>query len=101
MADRMEDLAVRHVNENDPLKVRLLNQLTRELLLAQSSDWAFLMTTNTAREYSVKRTSEHIENFNSLLEGFLSGSIDVPALEMAEQKNLIFEDLDFRVFANT
>src|SRR4029453_3819907 len=30
---------------------RVLKQLTRELLLAQSSDWAFLMKTGTAREY--------------------------------------------------
>ena len=99
MADRMEDLAGKNFNEADSLKNRLLNQLARELLLAQSSDWAFLMTTNTAREYSVRRTKEHIENFNRLLEGFLSDSIDVPALELMEQRNLIFEDLDFRVFA--
>src|SRR6476646_7232444 len=32
-------------------KDRVLRQMGRELLLAQSSDWAFLMKTGTAREY--------------------------------------------------
>lgn len=100
MADMLQDLANKHFNETDKMKNRLLNQLTRELLLAQSSDWAFLMTTNTAREYSARRTKEHIVNFNRLLEGFLSDSIDVAVLEWMEHKNSIFKELDFRVFSS-
>jgi 1,4-alpha-glucan branching enzyme len=100
MADTLENLASKHFNENDKVRNRLLNQLTRELLLAQSSDWAFLMTTNTAREYSARRTKEHIANFNKLLDDFLADSIDVSMLEWMEYKNSIFEELDFRVFAN-
>ncbi len=99
MADKLEELAFEYIEETDAVKVRLLNQLTRELLLAQSSDWAFLMTTNTAREYSAGRTKEHIANFNNLLESFASGSIDTAMLELMECKNSIFEELDFRVFA--
>jgi 1,4-alpha-glucan branching enzyme len=99
MADTLENLANKHFNETDKVKNRLLNQLTRELLLAQSSDWAFLMTTNTAREYSTRRTKEHIANFNGLLDNFLSDSIDVSRLEWMEYKNSIFKELDFRVFA--
>jgi 1,4-alpha-glucan branching enzyme len=100
MADTLQDLADKHFKETDRVKNRLLNQLARELLLAQSSDWAFLMTTNTAREYSAGRTKEHIANFNKLLDGFMSGSIDVPMLEWMEHKNSIFEELDYRVFAS-
>jgi 1,4-alpha-glucan branching enzyme len=100
MADTLENLANKHFNETDKVKNRLLNQLTRELLLAQSSDWAFLMTTNTAREYSTRRTKEHIENFNRLLDVFLSDSIDISVLEWMEYKNSIFKELDFRVFAS-
>jgi len=69
-------------------------------LLAQSSDWAFLMTTKTAKEYSTKRTKEHISNFNNLLDGFLSNDIDIKFLEWTEYKNSIFLELDFRVFAS-
>ena len=47
--------------------------MVRELLLAQSSDWALSMTTKTAVEYSVRRTKEHISNFNKLLDMLESG----------------------------
>ncbi len=39
-----------------PLEARALNQAARELMLAQSSDWAFIMKTGTVVEYAVRRT---------------------------------------------
>ena len=36
------------------IKSRALNQAARELLLAQSSDWPFIMKTGTVVEYAVK-----------------------------------------------
>ena len=100
MAGKMESIATKYYDETDELNVRCLNQLSRELLLAQSSDWAFLITTNTAKEYSMKRLKEHIGNFNKLYEDLESGGIDLRPLEQMENKNSIFEDLDFRVFSN-
>ncbi len=99
MAGTLEDLADKHYNETDSLNNRLLTQLARELLLAQSSDWAFLMATKTAGEYSTKRTKEHISNFNKLVGDFLSDNIDIKFLEWVEYKNSIFDDLDFRVYS--
>ncbi len=98
MADKLQELANKHSEETDEVKERLLNQMTRELLLAQSSDWAFLMSANTAREYSSGRTKEHIANFNKLLDNFLTGTIDLSILEPIEYKNSIFEELNFRIF---
>jgi 1,4-alpha-glucan branching enzyme len=100
MADRLEGLANAHYHETDVTKIRLLNQLARELLLAQSSDWAFLMTTNTAKEYSVSRMKEHIDNFRRLSEQLESNGIDGELLEWLEYKNSIFSDIDFRVYAS-
>jgi 1,4-alpha-glucan branching enzyme len=99
MADTLEELADKYSHAADSLQTRLLNQLARELLLAQSSDWAFLVTTKTAAEYAEKRTREHISNFHSLLEGFLSNTIDSPFLAQLEDRNSIFPELDFRVYA--
>ncbi|HDL21407.1 MAG TPA: DUF1957 domain-containing protein, partial [Nitrospirae bacterium] len=90
----------KYYNETDIIKERGLNQLTRELLLAQSSDWAFLMTTNTAKEYSAKRIRDHVYCFNKLLKELLSDSIDIMFLESLEHKNSIFNELDFRVYAS-
>src|SRR5207245_506679 len=38
---------------------RALTQATRELLLLQASDWQFLITTGTARDYAERRVAEH------------------------------------------
>ena len=97
MADSMQSLATKHQNEQDPIKVRILNQLLRELLLGQSSDWAFLITTETAIEYSERRTKEHVHNFLELTK-MLEEDVDMHLLEWLEQKNSIFQGIDFRVF---
>ena len=99
MADKLENLANTYYHESDLTNIRLLNQLVRELLLAQSSDWAFLIATKTAREYAEKRTKEHISNFRVLLDGFLSHNIDTSFLQQVEAKNSIFPELDFKVYA--
>ncbi len=99
MADKMQELANKHYHESSFNNIRVLNQLLRELLLAQSSDWAFLMTTKTAIEYSVQRTKEHISNFNKLLDMFENDAIDFGFLDYLEYKNSIFSFIDYKVFA--
>ncbi len=98
MAERMEELACRHRDGVDHATERVLNQMMRELLLAQSSDWAFLMTTRTAVEYSTKRTREHIANFNRLYEMILEGGFDWEFLGWLETKNSIFQQVSFREY---
>jgi 1,4-alpha-glucan branching enzyme len=100
MADKMCELADRYKNSKDAIVDRLLNQMARELLLAQSSDWAFLMTTKTAVEYSTKRTREHISNFIKLLDMLEDGGLDEEFLCAVEDKNSIFQGLDFRIYAS-
>ena len=56
-ARRMTECARAAKEKPTKEKDRVLRQMARELLLAQSSDWAFLMRTGTAREYAAKRTS--------------------------------------------
>ena len=51
----MIELAARFP-EAHALPQRALNQAARELLLAQSSDWAFLMQQKTAQYYAAQRT---------------------------------------------
>lgn len=42
-----------------------LARAARELLAMQSSDWAFLKTTNTAGDYPDRRLAGHLENFRA------------------------------------
>jgi 1,4-alpha-glucan branching enzyme len=45
---------------------RILKQLCRELLLLESSDWQFLITTEAARDYAEDRFNEHLASFNQI-----------------------------------
>ncbi len=75
-------------------KERILNQMLRELLLAQSSDWSFLITTGTAGNYPIRRLKEHISNFYKLKE-MLEGKVNEEFLGKLERKNSIFQEIDF------
>jgi 1,4-alpha-glucan branching enzyme len=78
--------------------LRALNQAARELLLAQSSDWAFIFKTGTVTPYAYKRTKDHIERFTRIYEQINSNCIDEPWLADIEYKDNIFPDLDYSVY---
>jgi 1,4-alpha-glucan branching enzyme len=80
---------------------RVLAQATRELLLLQSSDWQFLITTGAARDYAERRVAEHYAEFKRLSEmlGTLrSGEpLSVEAantLRRLEREDFVFPDVN-------
>ena len=79
-------------------KDRVLRQMARELLLAQSSDWAFLMKTGTAREYAAKRTKDHVLRFTRLYEQLVSGTVDEAFLQNCEWRDNLFPDLNWQYY---
>ncbi len=97
-ASRMIELATRHKEAAGTLR-RALNQAARELMLAQSSDWAFIMSTGTMVDYAVRRTVNHIDNFIKLYNGIISNHIDEGMLFSLEEKNNLFPHLDYRWYA--
>jgi 1,4-alpha-glucan branching enzyme len=97
-ADRMVEMARAYPNATAVLQ-RALNQAARELLLAQSSDWAFIMKTGTMVEYAVQRTHVHVLNFNHLYDQIKRGDIDEPWLSEIERRHNIFPHIDYRLFA--
>jgi 1,4-alpha-glucan branching enzyme len=104
---RFELLATRAVTAAaEPLLDRLLAQLGRELLLLESSDWQFLITTFAARDYAELRVSEHAEDFARLsllaerrLEGGALGESDEQFLRDCETRDSLFPDFDWRGYA--
>lgn len=82
------------------LQIRALNQAARELLLAQASDWAFIMKTGTMVEYAVKRTREHLRAVHDLYDDLMGDDIDADWLAGREDHWRIFPEIDFRVFAD-
>jgi 1,4-alpha-glucan branching enzyme len=77
---------------------RALKQLARELLLAQSSDWAFLMKTGTANDYATKRSRDHILRFTRLYEQIKKREIDTKFLEDLESRDNLFPNINWKYF---
>ena len=83
----MSELARAQAEKPGGLEDRVLKQLARELLLAQASDWAFLMKTGTAKEYATKRTMDHLVRFNRLRDQVVPGNVDQQFLHDCEWRD--------------
>ena len=97
-AERMIELANRFPRADGAL-LRALYQAARELLLTQSSDWAFIMKTNTMVEYAKKRTRDHLVNLSNLYSMIVNGQIDEKFLGDLEWRDNIFPNIDYHAFA--
>jgi 1,4-alpha-glucan branching enzyme len=94
---QMERLANRHQDHYDDDLIRgVMNQAARELLLLESSDWPFLVTTGQARQYSVQRFSQHLERFLALATSIERGSPDATLAATLWEKDRLFPDVDYR-----
>jgi 1,4-alpha-glucan branching enzyme len=97
LGERMVELARAHPDAQG-IRRRALNQAARELLLLQSSDWAFIMKTGTMVPYAVKRVNEHVNRFNHLYEGIKKGALNEPWLRELEESANVFPTIDYRVY---
>ncbi|HEY5912520.1 MAG TPA: 1,4-alpha-glucan branching protein domain-containing protein [Verrucomicrobiae bacterium] len=82
--------------QRDDLRERALRQAARELLLAQASDWPFMLRTGTSPEYAKGRIKSHLARFASLYDQLTSGQIDVDWLGGVENTDNLFQNLDWR-----
>ncbi len=96
----MSETAGRNMNAGGITR-RALTQAARELLLAQASDWAFMMKTGNASAFAEKKFREHIQNFFLLSDQITAGEINNSHLMHLEEKNALFSDLDYRIYAGT
>ena len=87
-----------HTIPEDKLLHRALNQLARENLLLQSSDWPFLITTWQAKDYATDRFREHVYRFEFIADMIESGSIDDGKVKEIESIDNCFTDIDYRVY---
>ncbi|MBO8151732.1 MAG: DUF1957 domain-containing protein [Candidatus Marinimicrobia bacterium] len=100
--DLMVNLADEYRGTSDKNITAILNQIGRELLLLESSDWQFLISTWSARDYAENRVAFHAESIRRLKEildsycstGKLSES-DERYLKTLEKNDGIFPDIDF------
>ena len=67
------------------------------LLLAQSSDWAFIMKTGTMVDYAIRRTKEHVLRFSRLHDQPSRASRS--GLARPQAKHNLFPEIDYRLYA--
>ncbi len=98
----MKDLALKNFDlikgdfsknlSQSALRYRALNQAARELLLAEASDWPFIMKSGTMVAYAEKRIKQHFNRFFKLFNDLEAGSIDELWLKEIEARDNIFWD---------
>ena len=93
----MTEFADRYYEPND-IERRVLNQLARELLLAQSSDWAFQIYQGTTVQYSSNRFKSHIQRFDLLAKMLETGDFNEAMLAEIESRDNIFSEIDYRIY---
>jgi 1,4-alpha-glucan branching enzyme len=97
-AETMRDLASRG-DRGRPLTTRALRQAGRELLLAQASDWAFIMKTGTLTPYAVLRTETHLSRFDRIAQALQRDEVDERELAELESLSPLFPTLETEIFA--
>jgi 1,4-alpha-glucan branching enzyme len=81
---------------------RILDQLARELLLAQSSDWPFMMNAGTTDEYARNRVLKHLRRFRRLAAMLADGIVKQnPLAEMEKDASGLFPGIDIGMYAQS
>ncbi len=103
---QMEDIAGIFSRKKIPPgtdEARALKQAARELLLLQSSDWTFLVTTKQAKEYATERFLLHYNRFCRIVLALKDNSVSnggfLGFLKEIEEIDSAFSDIDERLFA--
>jgi len=92
--------------KGNQVATRLAQQICRELLLLESSDWQFLITTKHARDYAEKRFNTHLDQLRTLLDIWrrFEATKQIPAdklpeLEKIELRDFVFPDIKPELWA--
>jgi 1,4-alpha-glucan branching enzyme len=100
MAERMVQLAHRFPDAKGRRRAAL-DQAAREVMLAQASDWAFIMKTGTTVPYATKRTTDHVKRFTRIYEDLVGGrDVDAAWLDEVARRDNLFPEMDSRVYGS-
>jgi 1,4-alpha-glucan branching enzyme len=92
---KMAAIVGAHPEASGPTR-HVLDQAARELLLLESSDWPFLVSTGQAGQYAVERFRSHVERFDSLVTSVERGNPDAAFAAGLWERDKIFPEIDYR-----
>ena len=96
--ERMTELARTFVDPS-ALIARALEQAGRELLLAQSSDWPFILRTGTSPDYARQRVKDHLLRFLTLYQQLKKNRVDEKWLREVERRDNVFPKINVAYWA--
>ena len=99
VAQERMTLLARQFPDATGLVERALKQAARELLLAQASDWPFILRTGTSPDYARKRVKDHLLRFIALHDQLTSTGVDAAWLARTEALDPIFPDVNYRYWS--
>src|SRR5437762_3488767 len=70
--------------QSGPKQQAVLAQATRSMLLAQGSDWQFIISAGQAADYATQRFDEHCGQAEDLVRALTNGSIDDATMRRVE-----------------
>lgn len=104
--EKIHECAIKFGDTGDPYLKRICQQMAREQLLLESSDWQFLISTWSARDYAEARVNLHHDNVVRLYKMATShgSGIEVPQvdwafLEKLESDDSLFPNIDISYWA--
>ncbi len=95
--ERMSELADRFPDESG-LRERILNQASREVLLAMCSDWALLMRAGKSANFARRQVEEPITNFGRIYDMLCSNTVSTDWLTRLEKRDNLFPSINYRMF---
>jgi len=93
--ERMTGLVKKFAKKSTALQKRALQQAARELLLAQASDWPFILRAGTSPDYARRRVKDHLLRFIALHDQLTATSVDEKWLAEIEARDNLFPDVDW------
>lgn len=77
------------------LRERALRQAARELLLAQASDWPFILRAGTSPDYARRRVKDHLLRFIALHDQLTATAVDEKWLREVEARDNLFPEVNW------
>lgn len=97
-SERMSDLAERFPTDTG-LKARLLNLASREVLLAQSSDWPMMIQKGLMPDYAENSFKDNILSFTKVYDSLGSNSVSTEWLTSVESRHPLFSWINYHIFS--
>ena len=86
---------VRRFKKPGALTARALRQAARELLLAQASDWPFILRAGTSPDYARRRVKDHLLRFIAIHEQLTAAGVNESWLREVESRDNLFPGVDW------